>query len=167
VHPMTSRLGAAIVAALCVGPALGADARAADAADAGSPGAAAPTQRPPVSPALQRTGIATIYHDRIGGRTTASGEVYNRNALTAGHRSLPFGTIVRVTNVKNQRQVIVRINDRGSNIGNRVIDLTPRAAAAIGLHGISTGEVRLDVLGSRALATEPAAPDAAGARPVK
>src|SRR5205085_2564383 len=82
------------------------------------------------------------------GHTTASGEQYNRNALAGAHRSLPFGTMVRVTNVKNQRSVVVRINDRGAGIGNRIIDLTPRAAAMIGLHGISVGEVRLEVVGT-------------------
>jgi rare lipoprotein A (peptidoglycan hydrolase) len=115
-------------------------------------GAGAPPSQPAkaVAPSARsaRIGTASIY--RLDGRTTASGEVYNRNALTAAHRSLPFGTIVRVTNLRNQRTVIVRINDRGSNIGNRVIDLTPRAAAAIGLHGITVGEVRLDVLGGSA-----------------
>jgi rare lipoprotein A len=56
--------------------------------------------------------------------------------------------MVRVTNLRNQRSVIVRINDRSPNIGNRIIDLTPRAASLIGLLGISTAEVRLDVLGA-------------------
>jgi rare lipoprotein A len=93
-------------------------------------------------PRTPKTGIATVY--RLDGRTTASGELFNRNALTAAHRSLPFGTLVRVTNLHNQRDVVVRINDRGPNVRNRLIDLTPRAAAEIGLHGIR--EVRLDVL---------------------
>ena len=107
---------------------------------------------------MQNVGIAGIVRDRLEGHTTASGELYNRNALAAAHRSLPFGTIVRVTNVKNQRTVTVRVNDRGAGAGNRIIDLTPRAAALVGLHGISVGEVRLEVLGSGA--GRPAAPPA-------
>jgi rare lipoprotein A len=96
-------------------------------------------------PRTTKIGTATIY--RLDGRTTASGEVYNRNALTAAHRSLPLGTIVRVTNLGNQRAVILRINDRGPNAGSALINLTPRAAAAIGLHGITVGQVRIDVVG--------------------
>lgn len=124
-----------------------------------APGTARPTPGAPVQKmplpevGFQRVGTATIYRERIVERTTASGEMYNRNGLNAAHRSLPFGTLVRVTNLSNQRQVVVRVNDRGSNIGNRVIELTPRAAALIGLHGISTGEVRLDVLGASPYAT--------------
>lgn len=120
----------------------------------------------PVLPRTQNVGIATISRDRLDGHTTASGELYNRNALAAAHRSLPLGTMVRVTNVKNQRSVVVRINDRGAGIGNRIIDLTPRAAAMIGLHGISVGEVRLDVVGAGAPRLPPDRPDLA-APPVK
>jgi len=109
-----------------------------------------PPRGGPVVPKVQNLGIATIIRDRLDGHTTASGELYNRNALAAAHRTLPFGTMVRVTNTKTLRSVIVRINDRGAGIGNRIIDLTPRAAATIGLHGISVGEVKLEVLGSGA-----------------
>jgi rare lipoprotein A len=124
-----------------------------------SPYEPAPVPRPgAVVPRVQNVGIAGIVRDRLEGHTTASGELYNRNALAAAHRSLPFGTIVRVTNVKNQRTVTVRVNDRGAGAGNRIIDLTPRAAALVGLHGISVGEVRLEVLGSGA--GRPAAPPA-------
>jgi rare lipoprotein A len=103
-----------------------------------------PAKAGPLLPRTSKIGTATIY--RLNGRTTASGEVYNRNALTAAHRSLPFGTIVRVTNLRNQRAVTVRINDRGPSAGSALIDLTPRAAAAIGLHGITVGQVRIDVV---------------------
>jgi rare lipoprotein A len=121
------------------------------AGEAPSPYEPLPAPRPsPAAPRAANLGIATISHGRLEGHTTASGEQYNRNALAAAHRSLPFGTMVRVTNVKNHRSVVVRINDRGAGIGNRIIDLTPRAAAMIGLHGISVGEVRLDVVGAGA-----------------
>jgi rare lipoprotein A len=113
---------------------------------------------------LSRTskiGMAGIY--RLDGRTTASGEVYNRNGLTAAHRSLPFGTIVKVTNLRNQRAVTVRINDRGPSVGSGLIDLTPRAAAAIGLHGISVGQVRIDVVGGGFYRAESEAASAAAA----
>ena len=124
--------------------------------DPSAPRAAAPP--PKLQPKVQNVGIATISHDRLDGHTTASGEQYNRNALAAAHRSLPLGTLVRVTNVKNQRTVVVRVNDRSAGIGNHIIDLTPRAAAMIGLHGISVGEVRLDIIGAAAT------PDAADTR---
>jgi rare lipoprotein A len=130
--------------------------------------APAPAPQPPGAPAAPAPpagsgraslGIATIAHARLEAHTTASGEQYNRNALAGAHRSLPFGTLVRVTNVKNQRSVLVRINDRAAGIGNRIIELTPRAAAMIGLHGISVGEVRVEVVGAGAGA-RPALPDA-------
>jgi rare lipoprotein A len=131
-----------------------------------SPSEPRPMPRPGlVAPKVQSVGIAGIMRDRLDGHTTASGEIYNRNALAAAHRSLPFGTMVRVTNVKNQRTVTVRINDRGAGAGNRIIDLTPRAAAMVGLHGISVGEVKLEIVGAGAArmappaaATEPTAP---------
>jgi rare lipoprotein A len=75
------------------------------------------------------TGIASVYSDR----RTASGERFSARALTAAHRSLPFGTRVRVTSVKTGRSTIVRINDRGPFIRGRIIDLSPAAAAHIGL----------------------------------
>ena len=74
-------------------------------------------------------GLASLYHDR----RTASGERFNPKALTAAHRTLPFGSKVRVTAPSTGRSVIVRINDRGPFIRGRVIDLTPAAASAIGL----------------------------------
>ena len=105
---------------------------------------------PAVGPRALQGGLASIARDRLEGHTTASGELYNRNTLTAAHPLLPFGTLVRVTNLENRRSVVVRINDRGPAAGNRVIDLTPRAAAAIGLQGIAMAQVKLEIVGQSA-----------------
>ncbi|HMN38036.1 MAG TPA: septal ring lytic transglycosylase RlpA family protein [Hyphomicrobium sp.] len=91
-----------------------------------------------------QSGIASWYGGKFHGRKTASGERYNQNALTAAHRSLPFGTRVRVTNTTNGNAVIVRINDRGPFVGGRVIDLSRAAANSIGINGL--GRVKLAVL---------------------
>ena len=90
------------------------------------------------------SGIASIYDTRSGSKT-ASGVRLNPGALTAAHRSLPFGTKVRVTNNKNGRSVVVTINDRGPFVRGRVIDLTPAGARALGFSGLAP--VKLDVGG--------------------
>jgi rare lipoprotein A len=82
----------------------------------------------PAPDASMQTGLASWYGDAHHGRRTASGDVYDQEALTAAHRSLPFGTIVRVTNAKNGRSVDVRVNDRGPMVAGRIVDLS-RAAA--------------------------------------
>jgi rare lipoprotein A len=87
------------------------------------------------SAAMAESGIASIYAYK--GERTASGERANPSGYTAAHRSLPFGTRVRVTNKSNGRSVIVRINDRGPFVRGRVIDLTPAAARAIGFSGLA------------------------------
>lgn len=88
-------------------------------------------------------GQASFYADRYHGRRTASGEVHDRNALTAAHRSLPFGTRVRVTRLDNGRETVVRINDRGPFVRGRIIDLSRRAAEELGMLGQGVAEVRL------------------------
>lgn len=90
-----------------------------------------------------QSGIASIYGYK-GGRT-ASGQRANPAHLTAAHRSLPFGTRVRVTNLRSKRSVVVRINDRGPFIRGRVIDLTPAAARVLGFSGLT--RVSLSVVG--------------------
>lgn len=87
------------------------------------------------------SGIASVY----SGGKTANGEHASSGGLTAAHRSLPFGTLVKVTNRHSQRSVVVRINDRGPFVGGRVIDLTPAAAHAIGFSGLAP--VTLSVVG--------------------
>lgn len=92
------------------------------------------------------TGRASWYGPGFHGNHTASGEVFNQYALTAAHRTLPFGTRVRVTNVNNNRYVVVRINDRGPFSHGRVLDLSAGAAREIGLHSAGVGTVRVEVL---------------------
>lgn len=77
-------------------------------------------------------GKASFYADKFEGKRTASGELYFHNKLTAAHRSLPFGTLVEVTNLDNKKVVIVRINDRGPFSARRIIDLSKSAAKTIG-----------------------------------
>ncbi|NJL83598.1 MAG: septal ring lytic transglycosylase RlpA family protein [Chloroflexaceae bacterium] len=93
------------------------------------------------------SGMASWYGPGFHGRRTASGEVFNQNAMTAAHRTLPFGTQVRVTNVRTGQAVIVRINDRGPHARGRAIDLSTAAARAIGLVRSGVAPVRIEILG--------------------
>jgi rare lipoprotein A len=90
-----------------------------------------------VASANAQSGIASVY----SGERTANGEYAHAGRLTAAHRSLPFGTLVRVTHKRTGRSVVVRINDRGPFVGGRIIDLTPAAARAIGFNGLAPVEV--------------------------
>lgn len=92
-------------------------------------------------------GLAAFYTRRLDGHLTASGERFNSNALTAAHKTLPLGTRVRLTNVKNHRSVIVRVNDRGPFTPGREISVTRRAAQKLGFVRAGTAEVQIDVLG--------------------
>lgn len=92
-------------------------------------------------------GMASWYGPGFNGRRSANGEKYNQNNLTAAHRSLPFGTKVRVTNVRNGRSVVVRITDRGPHIRGRIIDLSAAAARIVGVMQSGVAPVRLEVLG--------------------
>lgn len=92
-------------------------------------------------------GIASWYGPGFHGKKTASGETYNQNAMTAAHKILPLGTTVRVTNLANRRSVIVRINDRGPFVADRVIDLSRTAANKLGITGKGTGRVRIQSVG--------------------
>lgn len=87
-----------------------------------------------VTHANAQSGIASVYH----GQRTATGEYAHAHKMTAAHRSLPFGTKVRVTNRRNGRSVVVRINDRGPFVRGRVIDVTPAAADALGFSGLTS-----------------------------
>lgn len=92
-------------------------------------------------------GMASWYGPGFHGRRTANGERFNQNALTAAHRSLPFGTKVRVTNTRTGRSVVVRITDRGPFTGGRVIDLSAAAARIVGVMQSGVAPVNLEVLG--------------------
>jgi rare lipoprotein A len=123
---------------------------------AGMPPAPRKVTRVAIGPVrLRLSGMASWYGPGFHGNRSASGEVYNQNAMTAAHRSLPFGTRVQVTNLDNGRSVVVRINDRGPFIGGRVIDLSAAAARVLGMMHSGTARVHLDVLdNSQRLVTE-------------
>jgi rare lipoprotein A len=89
-------------------------------------------------------GVASYYGKQFHGRNTASGEKYNMNALTAAHRSFPFGTQVKVTNLANDRSVMVRVNDRGPFIRGRIMDVSLEAARRLQMIGAGTARVRLE-----------------------
>ncbi|MFO8231661.1 MAG: septal ring lytic transglycosylase RlpA family protein [Longimonas sp.] len=92
------------------------------------------------------TGMASYYADKFDGRTTANGETFDNNAYTAAHRTLPFGTRVRVTRTDTGDQVTVRINDRGPFVDGRIIDLSQRAARDIDMLADGLAEVRIEVV---------------------
>lgn len=96
-----------------------------------------------VTAAHAQTGKASYYGPRFHGKKTASGARFNQNAMTAAHRSLPFGSKVRVTNTKTKKSVVVTINDRGPYAGGRIIDLSKGANSRLGCNLCT---VKLDVL---------------------
>ncbi len=108
--------------------------------------------RPPAPVSLPakgyvETGLASWYGPEFHGRPTSSREIFNQHDLTAAHRTLPFGTVVQVTNLENGRQVNVRINDRGPFIKDRIIDLSYAAARMLDMIGPGIARVRLEVVG--------------------
>ncbi len=90
--------------------------------------------------------MASWYGDPFNGHRTSNGEVYDMYQFTAAHRTLPFGVVLRVTNLSNGKQTEVRINDRGPFVGNRIIDLSLSAARAIEMVGPGTAQVRLEMI---------------------
>ena len=99
--------------------------------------------------ARQKSGLASVYSDQLNGQRTASGQLYDRNGLTAASKTLPLGSRIKVTNRKNGRSVVLRINDRGPAQADRVLDITPRAAHALGLHETGVATVSYEVLTAR------------------
>jgi rare lipoprotein A len=93
-----------------------------------------------------QTGEASWYGSKYHGRKTSSGERYNKNDMTAAHKTLPFGTKVKVTNLDNDEFVILRINDRGPFVGDRIIDVSEVAARKLEFHGQGIGTVKVEVL---------------------
>ena len=103
--------------------------------------------RPSVAPKEEpETGEASWYGEEFEGNTTANGEVFDSNGLTAAHPTLPFGTTVRVTNLSNRRHILLRINDRGPYFGQRLIDVSWKAAERLGFIDAGTTPVRVEVV---------------------
>jgi rare lipoprotein A len=105
-----------------------------------------PVAAVPANSAYRQVGIASWYGGRHQGRTTASGEIFDENRLTAAHRTLPLETKARVTNLENGRSVEVTVNDRGPYIRGRVIDLSARAAKELGMAQRGLALVRIEVV---------------------
>jgi len=99
----------------------------------------------PAVPTIQ-SGKASYYGFKYQGLPTASGEIFDLNQLTAAHKTLPFGTKVKVTNLANNRWVVVRINDRGPFVKGRIIDLSQAAANQLEMVQSGTAQVKLEVL---------------------
>lgn len=93
-------------------------------------------------------GVVSWYGDRFHGRPTASGELFDAAAMTMAHPTLPFGTKVRVTNLRNGRSVEVRVNDRGPFVGTRIADLSHAAAVTLGMMRRGLARVRIEILGT-------------------
>jgi len=120
---------------------------------AAPPTAPAPSSAPPAAEPQPATpgeyveqGIASWYGIPFDGHRTSNGEIYDMHQFTAAHKTLPFGAIVRVTNLRNGKQTEVRINDRGPFVADRVIDLSLSAAQAIDMVGPGTAPVRLEMI---------------------
>jgi len=101
---------------------------------------------PPKPAQVYQQGLASWYGPRFHGRRTANGERFNKFHLTAAHRTLPFNTRVRVTNLQNGRSVVVRINDRGPYVRGRIIDLSYAAARLLGMRAHGVVLVKVEIL---------------------
>lgn len=99
-------------------------------------------------------GRASWYGHALQGQPTATGEAYNMYAMTCAHRTLPLGSLVRVTNLRNHRSLVLRVNDRGPMIETRVVDLSYAAAKRLGFSYHGTARVRLDLIDARPTPTE-------------
>ena len=96
--------------------------------------------------ALIDTGVASYYHSKFQGRITASGELYDQDKMTAAHNRLPMGTRIKVTNLRNMRSIIVRVNDRLHHRNKRLVDLSRAAASKLGYIGRGITRVKVEVL---------------------
>ncbi len=106
-----------------------------------------PTSSAPIAPGIYfERGIASWYGVPFHGRRAANGEIFDMNTLVAAHRTLPFGSILRVTNLNNGRQIEVRVIDRGPFIGDRVLDLARAAAIGLDMIGTGTAPVSIELL---------------------
>ena len=98
-----------------------------------------------------KTGIASWYGPKFHGKLTANGEIYNQYALTAAHKTLPLPSAVKVTNLQNNKSIVLRINDRGPFVNDRIIDLSSKAADILDLKKNGTGLVRVKILKDKSL----------------
>ncbi|MCK4943637.1 MAG: septal ring lytic transglycosylase RlpA family protein [Candidatus Aminicenantes bacterium] len=106
-----------------------------------------------------QTGVASWYGGKFHGRRTANGEIYNKHRLTAAHRMLPFNSIVEVVNLDNRKKIIVRINDRGPFVKNRIIDLCLKAARMLNMTERGTAPVRIRVIQAVSVSGSAMSPD--------
>ena len=143
-----------LLAALALTLSVAGLARAQSAASAAATAPAAPAVAPSVAPAAPAAasadaseGKVAYYGRKFAGRKTASGERFNPAAMTMAHKSLPFGTRVKVTNLKNNRSVIVRVNDRGPTTGDRVGDVTTAAARKLNMLRSGVINAKLETVG--------------------
>jgi rare lipoprotein A len=100
----------------------------------------------PTSVGDTQVGVASYYSDKFHGRRTANGERYDRNGLTAMHPRLPFGTVIKVTNLRNNRSIHLRINDRTRLRGGRLLDVSKRAAQELGFIGSGLAKVEIEIV---------------------
>jgi len=98
------------------------------------------------------TGLASWYGEDFHGRYTANGEVFDMNSISAAHPTLPLPSYVRVTNLTNHRSIVVRVNDRGPYVGDRIIDLSVKAATLLGFYGHGLAKVKVEYVGRAPLA---------------
>jgi rare lipoprotein A len=131
-------LAGAVLSALCISP--GSTLAEHDSPPASAQNAVAPSAHHH----WHQLGKASWYGRPFQGQATASGELYNMNSMTCAHRSLPLGASVLVTNLRNHRSVLVRVNDRGPVPESRIVDLSYAAAKLLGFHGLAS--VRLDLV---------------------
>lgn len=103
--------------------------------------------QPAEQPGYDETGLASWYGEQFNGRPTATGERFDMHALTAAHKTLPLPGLVEVTNLANGRRIVVRVNDRGPFVDNRIIDLSRGSAEALGMLEAGVGQVRVRYLG--------------------
>lgn len=96
----------------------------------------------------RKAGMASYYNDKYHGHVTTSGDIYDKNGMTAAHNSLPMGTRLRVTNLKNNHSVIVKVNDRMSESSHRLIDVSKRAAKELGFVRAGVTKVKIEILRS-------------------
>ena len=104
----------------------------------------APQPTPRGRPVSSEVGLASWYGPPYANRKAADGSIYDQNAMTAAHRTLPMGSVVRVTNLENEQSVVVRITDRGPFVGDRIIDLSLAAAKATGVYRAGVAKVRVE-----------------------